>query len=381
MPQISSPSPAGKVWRIVLVALLIAGGMVGSYYVGRHSGAKTADSGPTQVIDSRVASKSPIPAEPDERPRLGALATGTPELGAGETNEGISEIDLAEIEKSLLELGAGDVDGALRELAQQSRSIRSSLAPGVLKFLAQKAPSKCADWAIQNLAGQKLIAGIKPVIDVWIATDPKAALDWLFAKGETTNDILGEHFASKLGEFWKEKAEGFLMSRPPSEKRDQLATSVAQAWAAVEPAAAIEWSLKFRDSLPLALPAALRSWAVTNYSEAESWVKSRQDEEDRDIGVMALSEVLADTEPTKGLALAKEISDAGIRTQHQSMLIDQWMNRAPDVARAWLTNDETLPAEFRRQMLTKDIDVPGLEPETGSAPGATALPATALPEK
>lgn len=368
-------------WRIVGVSLLIAGGMVGSYYLGRSSGGKTADINSTPVLAEPVAPKSPVVAEDDGRPRLGTLASGTPELGAAESNGGISEIDLAEIEQSLLEMGVADVDGALSELAQQSPNIRSSLAPNVLKFLAEKAPAKCADWAIQNLAGQKLIAGIKPVIDVWVAADPKSALDWLFAKGETTNDILGEHFANKLGGFWKGKAEGFLMSRPQSEKRDQLATSVAQAWAAVEPAAAIEWSIKFRDSLPLALPAALRSWAGTNYSDAESWVNSRQDEEDRDIGVMALSEVLADTEPTKGLALAKDISDVGIRTQHQSMLIDQWMNREPEVARAWLTNDQTLPAEFRRQMLTKDNDVPGLEPETGSAPGATALPATALPEK
>jgi hypothetical protein len=171
------------------------------------------------------------------------------------------------------------------------------------------------------------------------------------------------------------------MTRPQSEKRDQLANAVAQTWGAVEPNAAIEWSIRNRDALPLALPAALRAWASTSFADAETWVKSQQNEEDRDIGVMALSEVLGDTDPSRGIALAKDISDAAVRTQHQSMLIDQWLNREPEIARAWLTNDQTLPAEFRRQMLTRNNDLPGLEKESTSAPGSASLPAAAIPEK
>ena len=233
MPPTPSPKPAGNVWRSAVVALLVCGGMVGSYYLGRSSGNSPQTTPQAVAVDAKTSPQpkpTSLPSDSDGRPRLGTLASGTPDLAAVDSNAGFSEIDLAEIEKSILELGRTDVDGALLELAQQSPSIRAGLAPNILKFLAAKFPAKCADWAIQNLAGQKLVAGIKPVIDVWVEADPKSALDWLFTKGETTNDILGEHFAAKLGAFWKGRAEEFLMSRPQSEKRDQLANAVAQSW-------------------------------------------------------------------------------------------------------------------------------------------------------
>jgi hypothetical protein len=103
------------------------------------------------------------------------------------------------------------------------------------------------------------------MVQTWALTDPRAALEWLQDNLEGGRGRAFAHVARALAEQGVDQAKQLVDAMPPGSQRDQVVSSIAQAWSEREFKPAIEWVL----SLPPDDPGRRRAMEGLGYRWAE----------------------------------------------------------------------------------------------------------------
>lgn len=167
-------------------------------------------------------------------------------------------------------------------------ALKAKLGPSLVEWLAKDDPATAFAWATSNLSAGPLATATGNLVSRLFADDPELAR-------QTVEDL------------------------PPGNLRHQAALKVAEAWAAEDPQAAVDWWLGAVDPAEAAKP----GFATAAYQLGQKWLKS---------------------DPDSIRARFSDPDSSGLPVTLAKPALREWMKLQPDATLDWV---ETLPADRR----------------------------------
>lgn len=325
----------------IVLCLIVVGGAALVWWMqtsSSHSGPPLALS-PEVTAQPRTATST---SQPDTSVAVAASAvSAAPEpshaRGSGETGT----YDAASLERVLSEA-----------LANPQPDERRLLLRGLAEFLAKHAPGKATsflDAIMRSGTGSAESDGyvfVQAFADTLAARDPQAAARWGNTVPERLKDVVNQftarHWAASdpqaATEWMRSVADPALRATIVRALGQQLAQSdpngYAPRWAA-ELARGPDGS-RFSDLV-------VSFWAKSDAPAAWEWVRSLENNDDREQAVLAFAGVTAQANPEQTLAWVRSLSGAAAPSRAVLETVNSWARREPARAAAWVDAHAGIP--------------------------------------
>jgi hypothetical protein len=268
---------------------------------------------------------------------------------------------------------------------------RSKLAPELVKRLAKTDVQKALEYTA-TLTGSAQDDGYSNLLDEWIKTNPKGAIEW----GISNSEKLGKRSNSLayLASIWAtndpEEAVQFTKDLPTGEARDRMLNgciaamahsnpeaaaklidqfpkvsqiksveTLARLWARSEPDAAAKWVLSLADA-DLRHRASGRLiedwWNYThNQGEVIAWATGLSDPQLRDSVTSRLTDFLKKYDPETAMRVAVTVADMKLKKDQIRSVVLTWGERDYAAAKQWLKVSKEL-ADAEKNAILKEMN-------------------------
>jgi hypothetical protein len=125
---------------------------------------------------------------------------------------------------------------------------------------------------------------------------------------------------------------------------------LAEAWAGINPQAAITWSLSLPDSPEKAeaLDQSVRIWSQNERDTLKTWIHSQPPGPAADHLRATASTVIAEQQPQEAATMAAAISDPTLKQDALVEVVRQWRKADPNAADTWLGQQQLDTATLNR---------------------------------
>jgi len=190
---------------------------------------------------------------------------------------------------------------------------------------------------------------------MWAALDGPAAAQWA---AQIPDETLQQRMLGEIVVQWSDKdpvaaATRAMQSMVAGRTRDDAVISIIQRWAQHEPEAAGEWVLNFpqgelRDTASTEL---VKQWSQRDIGQTGEWVNAIQDPAIKDVAIAALAGQIGPQAPALAGEWILRITDSATRSEELGKLAAQWMSTDAASARAWVSQQASLPEDLRNRLL------------------------------
>jgi hypothetical protein len=234
-----------------------------------------------------------------------------------------------------------DPKGALAWLkSQQPSGRRDEVIRMALGQFTENDPKAASQWALENLSGIEFNNALIRICEEWARRDGLEAATWLTALPATR-----ERDAAMEGMFFAWAAEDpaaamdFLKKNPGNDELSAILRYAAFAgWAKVDPQAAVSASLEssrtFED--PAQFANTLANWATIDLGESSRWLlENVKDVAEREAAVIELAGIFAHQSPEAGIAWVGKLNAGTERDGALNQFASEWANSDPASAASW----------------------------------------------
>lgn len=317
------------------LAIAVVSG-TGGFFLGKNQAAKPAAASFT-TTPAGPAGKPPSPA--DRRP--GVTKTNFASLPAELDRE---PDPLARFNLALKNLEAwinADPKAALAWLkSQQPTGRRAETIRMALGQFAENDPKGAAEWALANLTGVDLNNALIQISELWARRDGLEAASWLSALPATRErDAALENMFFAWAADNPAAAIDFIRKNPGSDALSATLRYAAFAgWAKTDPvnaaAASLESSRANRDAAQFANT--LANWATMDLAGSSQWLLANvQGGEERALAIQELATIYAHQSPDAGLVWIGKLNAGAERDAAVNQLASEWATADPAAAAKW----------------------------------------------
>ncbi len=197
------------------------------------------------------------------------------------------------------------------------------------------------DEFLMNVAGQ------------WASSDPKSAAAWANTlDSPDLRAVTHMEVGTEWGMSDPRAATSWIQSLPNEEDRSYAALGTALGWSEHDPGAALEWSVSAiddEDTRQRVVEDVMLNWSTNDPNSAAKWLNDQPKGERHDEVLSTFSTAIIDIDPESAVTWAATISDPAQKTEHLTMLLDEWVAMDGKFARDWIRNsnlDEGLKTQF-----------------------------------
>jgi fermentation-respiration switch protein FrsA (DUF1100 family) len=218
---------------------------------------------------------------------------------------------------------------------------------------AQKDPRRAGAYLVEHGEKWDHDHTLIHVVSHWSYRDAPGALDWISSL--PASEIQGKLFSSVLGNYARSDplaAAEFLQRLAPAQRKG-LSSSVAGAWASLDPPAAARWASSVPDAAERdeAVTAVVSSWAAVAPAAAATWLERMPRGPARDRAVVQFARTVDSSDPEGAAAWAATISDPQQRGNAVYAVASRWIGRDAPAGRAWVQQTPLLAADQKEQLL------------------------------
>ncbi|MDB4265195.1 hypothetical protein N9891_00440 [bacterium] len=366
----------------VLIAALGWGGLLAlSYYLGRQTGPEEPEISASREVESRQL--DPVRMLPDRSRDVTALRSEFEALLPERDN--IFAHDQLWLRAG--EWAAQDPEAAVAWLSElEFPDVRNPYLFSALSQWASDDPAAARLWLEQNIpADEDSALYLRAALIRGMArSDPSGALSELLAQpislGRSTIDfLLGEQAregsealfsflnlvpsdAGDLRLVALKKAAGqlsremipagleFSEGLADVEERVAFQEALADRWALMEPQEALAWAAELQQPRVLAVVA--KQWARQQPLEASEWLEGQRGALGYDLSARSVAWSVVGLDPDLAFSQVAQMQSEGLRRETSEQLGRFWISDQPQVAKAFLSADQSLPADIRKSLLS-----------------------------
>lgn len=190
----------------------------------------------------------------------------------------------------------------------------------------------------------------------WAVHDMNAAVDWAL---QIKDEALYSSVISSIAKTWgaedpKLAATLATMALNPGRSQDSAVAGVAQQWVQKDPQEAIRWVTRFPEGhlRRCTLEMLVNLWADQDLDRVGTWVKTLQDDPDRDTVIFIYANKVALHNPLTAAGYAESINETKIKYSAMEAVARHWLLRDPAAARVWILQS-SLPETQKTSLLAE----------------------------
>ncbi len=218
-------------------------------------------------------------------------------------------------------MARSDPSGALRELLAQPKSFGRS--------------------SIDFLLGEQMREGSEALFFF---------LDSLPADAGDLRLVAMQKAAGQLSQEMIPAALEFSKGLADTKERVVFQESLANRWALIEPEGALAWASELQQ--PRVLAAAAKQWARQEPLAASEWLEGQWGSPAYDLSARSVAWSVVGLDPDLAFSQVARIQSEGLRRETSEQLGRFWISDQPQVARAFLRADTSMPADIRESLLS-----------------------------
>lgn len=252
----------------------------------------------------------------------------------------------------------GDVAGVAHRLLGKARDDhrRDELIRTAARHIAKKDPKAALEFVMSHPDPRGKIAdlALAETIGSWAETDMNAATAWAWEREGNSGDRASTQVWKALAAKDDAEIQAQLAKAPNDNSRLQaLEVTAAQAMQGDKAK-----SLRLIAQLPdeprqRSMELYGQFHAGQSVVKTSEWLLTLPAGADKDAAIRGFAPVLAKSEPDSAVIWAASLQDEAQRSALVQKLGSQWYQKAPDAARAWLEQNETLTAADRAAITAK----------------------------
>lgn len=322
------------------------------------------------LVGRKTVGGPEVPADAGVNDSPGKVASNP--VPAGKGSDAVVSLDLSRVsDRGLRKMGAqgalSDPIAAIERANELPRMDRYAYLDAVFSAWGEKDGMGAASWISQNLQGSEKADALTSLASGWADSDPEQAAEWF--NGNTGGETREEAISEALSSWSRKNPEGALAwtgSLDPNVKT-WVMESLAEGWAAVDPAAAAEAGMQFAESDfgHEFLVAVATRWAASDPGAVARWASGI---EDTRLQAAIYGDVATEwgvTDPEGALAWVEGIADEKLRGKAEAALAYGWAERDPAAAMDWAVEGVANPKQNQR--LIKEVIIGWTEIDPGGA--------------